>query len=157
MRKLIVKNLSLCSVPQLDASSPSVHEDIESYLDEQMEEILSSCNPEDPIPLIRLNVDITGFPLIPVQVFGAKYLGRIANPTSVLLLKRKRIMNNVNESENEVDDESQPSGFAHFDYMSSEIEKSLKSAGGLSVLNNRHMNEACSILLFLIISSISVY
>ena len=66
MRKLIVKNLSLSSVSQLDASSPSVREDIESYLDEQMEEILSSCNPEDPLPLIRVNVDITGFPLIPV-------------------------------------------------------------------------------------------
>ena len=157
MRKLIVKNLSLSSIPQLDASSPSVRDDIESYLDEQMEEILSSCNPDDPLPLIRVNVDITGFPLIPVQVFGAKYIGRIANPTSVLLLKRKRIMNTVNESSNEIESESQPSGFAHFDFMSSEIEKSLKSAGGLNILNNRHMNEACLILLFLIITSITVY
>ena len=88
---------------------------------------------------------------------GAKYIGRIANPTSVLLLKRKRIMNTSNESSNEIESESQPSGFAHFDFMSSEIEKSLKSAGGLNILNNRHMNEACSILLFLIITSITVY
>lgn len=144
MRKLVVENLCLGAFPQLDPSSPAVNSDIERVLEEKMEEILASFGPEDPLPLVRLVVDISGFPAVPHQVFGAKFVGRIANPNSLLLMKRKRITANSGETEEEASEMTdQFSGFAHFDYMAALIDRSLREQGGLKILNNQHMQEAC--------------
>lgn len=152
MRPLVVENIVLSGYPQLDPASPSITSDIEVVLEERMEEILSAFTDSTRLPLVRLIVDVSGFPAIPVQVFGAKYVGRIANPNSLLLLKRKRILANASEpGEEETTD--QFTGFAHFDFMTSLIDKSLKEMGGLKILNQRHMQEARTISeLYLILS-----
>ena len=111
-----------------------------------MEEILSAFSPNDPLPLVRLVVDISGFPSISHKVFGAKFIGRIANPDSLLLLKKKRIYTTNDSGQEVIEENSELSHMAQFDYMSTLIEKSLKEMGNLEVLNNQHMREACKSL-----------
>lgn len=146
MRKLIVESVCLPSYQELDPSSSSITNDIERVLDRKMEEVLSEFSKDDPLPLVRVNVDISGFPAIPTQVFGAKYVGRIANPSSLLLLKRKRI-SKTSMNEDEMDSYDISSGVAPFELLTSQIEKSLKEMGNLEFLNNRHLQEACSCFL----------
>lgn len=147
MRKLIVDSVCLASYRELDPSSSSIINDIERVLDKIMEDILSSFSKDDPLPLVRINVDISGFPAIPTQVFGAKYVGRIANPSSLLLLKRKRISKN-SMNEDEMDSYDISSGVAPFELLTSQIEKSLKEMGNMEFLNNRHLQEACTFCLY---------
>lgn len=42
------------------------------------------------LPLIRLHVDHTGFPAIPLQRFGQKFVGKVANPADILLFARQK-------------------------------------------------------------------
>lgn len=142
MRPLVVETVCLSAYSQLDPSSPSVAADIENVLEEKMETILTQFTEQDPLPLVRLIVDISGFPAVHHQVFGAKFVGRIANPSSLLLMKRKRVTANPDDAEASEETADAFSGFAHFDYMTALIEKSLKEMGGLKILNTQHMREA---------------
>lgn len=46
----------------------------------------STSSPE--LPLVRLRVDYTGFSTVNTQRFGARFVGRVANPNDVLLWQR---------------------------------------------------------------------
>ena len=80
MRRFVFRSIRLCSYGQLDASSPTITTDMERVLDEEMEGILREIEEgnhdttETPakLPLVRLVVDVTGFPSIPIQIYGAK-------------------------------------------------------------------------------------
>ena len=155
MRPFIFRQLSLHSFPQLDVTSPTVSSDIEALLDEEMMTILDSIPPssssssEPLLPLVRLSVDVTGFPSIPIQIYGAKYVGKIANPTSLLLLRRKRITTSAGmvgggENEHSTDmalEMEETKG--QFDVMKEYIQQSICESGGLSFLNENHLHEAC--------------
>ena len=132
MRPFFFRQLSLSSYRQLNPSSPTITSEIETLFDTEMANILGSVSSDSTLPLVRLSVDVTGFPSIPIQIYGAKYVGKIANPNT-----------GVSRSEN---DECAPEivgGKAQFDLMVSLIEHSVAEAGGLQLLNERHMREAC--------------
>ena len=152
MRRFVFRSIRLCSYGQLDASSPTITTDMERVLDEEMEGILREIEEGNPnttetpakLPLVRLVVDVTGFPSIPIQIYGAKFVGRIANPSSLLCLKRKRVGSGTHGTEGEEETAGDGlSGMAQFDMMASMVDKSLEEMGGLTILNNRHMREAC--------------
>ena len=144
MRPFFFRQLSLSSYRQLNPSSPTITSEIETLFDTEMANILGSVSSDSTLPLVRLSVDVTGFPSIPIQIYGTKYVRKIANPNSLLNLRRKRVTNTgVSRSEN---DECAPEivgGKAQFDLMVSLIEHSVAEAGGLQLLNERHMREAC--------------
>ena len=144
MRPFFFRQISLATYRQLDPTSPTITSEIETLFDNIMTDILGSLSNDSMLPLVRLSVDVTGFPSIPIQIYGAKYVGKIANPNSLLNLRRKRVTNgSALRSEN---DECAPEvvgGKAQFDTMISMIENSVAEAGGLQVLNERHMREAC--------------
>ena len=148
--------MALASFRQLDASSPSILQDIEVILEEKVEEILSTFSSNDPLPLVRLIVDISGFPAISHKVFGAKFIGKIANPDSLLLLKKKRIYTTNDSGQEVIEENSELSHMAQFDYMATMIEKSLKEMGNMELLSNQHMREACKSLSHSFIPSITV-
>lgn len=144
MRPFIFRQLSLGSYGQLDASSPTISSDMEAIFDKEMAGILESVSSEAMLPLVRLSVDITGFPSIPIQIYGAKYVGKIANPNSLLYLRRKRVITTGTSLGGS--DEAAPEivgGMVQFDMMTSLIERSVAETGGLQFLNERHMKEAC--------------
>lgn len=142
MRKFVFKSIALCNYQQLNPASPAIANDIEAVLDDEMEGILHQIQKEAKLPLVRLAVDATGFPSIPVQIYGAKFVGSIANPNSLLLFKRKHVIG-ANRGQGEEEAGELLSGMAQFDMMSTMIENSLKEIGGLTILNSRHMHEAC--------------
>ena len=144
MRPFFFRQLSLSSYRQLDPSSPTITSEIETLFDNEMASILGSMSSDSTFPLVRLSVDVTGFPSIPIQIYGAKYVGKIANPNSLLNLRRKRVTNlGASRSENEECAPEIVGGKAQFDLMVSLIEHSVAEAGGLQLLNERHMREAC--------------
>lgn len=91
MRPLLFKQISLAANSALDPAGPTVAAEIERYLDAVMTDLLSEIPAGGKLPLVRLSVDVTGFPSIPIQLFGAKFVGKIANPSSLLNLRRKRL------------------------------------------------------------------
>ena len=142
MRKFVFKSIALCNYKQLDPASPAIANDIEAVLDDEMERILHQIQNEAKLPLVRLAVDATGFPSIPVQIYGAKFVGKIANPNTLLYWRRKHVTSASREP-GEAEAGEIVSGMAQFDMMSTMIENSLKEMGGLTILSNRHMHEAC--------------
>ena len=144
MRPFIFQSCSLSDFHNLDAASPTVAEAIEKILDQQIESILSQLPNSEKLPLVRLSVDITGFPSISPPLFGAKYVGRIANPNSLLYPRRKRALTlgAGGEEEGMGIDESMSSS-AQFDMMVGFIEAFLKEQGGLKILNAMHMRDTC--------------
>lgn len=142
MRKFVFKSIALCNYKQLDPASPAIANDIEAVLDDEMEGILHQIQNEAKLPLVRLAVDATGFPSIPVQIYGAKFVGKIANPNTLLYWRRKHVTSASREP-GEAEAGEIVSGMAQFDMMSTMIENSLKEMGGLTILSNRHMHEAC--------------
>ena len=146
MRPFIFQTCSLSDFHNLDAASPTVAEAIEKTLDQQIESILSRLPNSEKLPLVRLSVDITGFPSISPPLFGAKYVGRIANPNSLLYPRRKRALTLGAGGEGEEEgigiDESMSSS-AQFDMMVGFIEAFLKEQGGLKILNAMHMRDTC--------------
>ena len=127
MRPLLFKQISLAANSALDPAGPTVAAEIERYLDAVMTDLLSEIPAGGKLPLVRLSVDVTGFPSIPIQLFGAKFVGKIANPSSLLNLRRKRLtgVSRGGEAKEETS------------------ERSVADGGGLKFLNVRHMREAC--------------
>ena len=152
MRPFIFQTCSLSDFPHLDAASPTVAEAIEKTLDQQIESILSRLPSSDKLPLVRRSVDITGFPSISPPLFGAKYVGRIANPNSLLYPRRKRALTlGAGGGEGEGGEEGMGmdeslSSSAQFEMMVGFIETFLKEQGGLKILNAMHMRDTCLFL-----------
>ena len=142
MRPLLVKQVTLAANSALDPAGPTVAADIERFLDAIMNDLLSEIPAGDKLPLVRLAVDVTGFPSIPVQLFGAKFVGKMANPASLLNLRRKRL-SGVSRGTESHEETSEGGGAAQFETMVRFIEKSVADGGGLKFLNVRHMREAC--------------
>merc|ERR1719387_2324424 len=67
-----------------------------NYLAAHVERILQRLGePEEleKLPLVRLRVDVTGLPstnALRNQVFGQKFIGRVANPEDMLILQRNK-------------------------------------------------------------------
>ena len=145
MRPFIFHSLSLSDFP-LDPSSSTVSADIEKVLDSEIESLLSNQPNKELLPLVRLSVDITGFPSISPPLFGAKYVGRIANPSSLLYPRRKRALTLTGGGEGDEEGmgmEDSMSSSAQFSMMVGFIESFLKEKGGLKILNAMHMRETC--------------
>lgn len=145
MRPFIFHSLSLSDYP-LDPSSSTVSTDIEKVLDSEIESLLSNQPNKELLPLVRLSVDITGFPSISPPLFGAKYVGRIANPSSLLYPRRKRALTLTGGGEGDEEGmgmEDSLSSSAQFSMMVGFIESFLKEKGGLKILNTMHMRETC--------------
>ena len=142
MRPLLFKQISLAANSALDPAGPTVAAEIERYLDAVMTDLLSEIPAGGKLPLVRLSVDVTGFPSIPVQLFGAKFVGKIANPSSLLNLRRKRLTG-VSRGGEAKEETSEGGGAAQFETMVRFIERSVADGGGLKFLNVRHMQEAC--------------
>ena len=142
MRRFAFRALSLLSYQQLDSSSPTIAAEIESVLDGVMSAILDELSQEKKLPLVRLSVDMTGFPAIPAQLYGAKFVGKIANPSSLLHLRRKRISSFAGKgSEGEEDMGESLTGAAQFDMMVAFIESFVRDNGGLQLLSTNHLRE----------------
>ena len=146
MRPFVFKSISLSDFPDLDASSPTVAEAIEKKLDAEVEAILAQLPKQTQYPLVRLSVDITGFQSISPQLFGAKYVKRVANPSSLLYTRRNRVLTlgsgKAEEEEGLASDDSM-SLSAQFELMTGFIESFLKENGGLKILNTKHMHDTC--------------
>lgn len=142
MRPLLFKQISLAANSALDPAGPTVAAEIERYLDAVMTDLLSEIPAGGKLPLVRLSVDVTGFPSIPIQLFGAKFVGKIANPSSLLNLRRKRLTG-VSRGGEAKEETSEGGGAAQFETMVRFIERSVADGGGLKFLNVRHMREAC--------------
>lgn len=62
---------------------PTCDADIWTYLTEQVEEMIRQ-SPGEMLPLIRLKVEHTGYPILANARFGQQFAGRVANPDSIL-------------------------------------------------------------------------
>ena len=142
MRPLLFKQITLAANSALDPAGPTVAAEIERYLDSVMTDLLSVIPAGNKLPLVRLSVDVTGFPSIPVQLFGAKFVGKIANPSSLLNLRRKRL-SGVSRGGETNEEAGEGGGAAQFETMVRFIERSVADGGGLKFLNVKHMREAC--------------
>ena len=142
MRPLLFKQITLAANSALDPASPTITAEIERFLDAIMTDLLSEIPAGKKLPLVRLSVDVTGFPSIPVQLFGAKFVGKIANPASLLNLRRKRLTG-VSRGGETTEEGSEGGNLAQFETMVRFIERSVADDGGLKFLNVRHMREAC--------------
>lgn len=141
MRRFVFKSLSLLDYRQLDVASPTIAAEIEGVLDDVMNAILDEFSQEKKLPLVRLSVDATGFPPIPVQLYGSKFVRKIANPSSLLHLRRKRISSFAGTGDKEEDAGESLTGAAQFDMMVAFIESSVRETGGLQLLNTNHLRE----------------
>ena len=142
MRRFVFKSLSLLDYQQLDVASPTIAAEIEGVLDDVMNVILDEFSQEKKLPLVRLSVDATGFPPIPVQLYGSKFVRKIANPSSLLHLRRKRISSFAGTGDKEEEDAGESlTGAAQFDMMVAFIESSVRETGGLQLLNTNHLRE----------------
>ncbi len=82
---------------EIDADQRNVRAAVETFLSEKVEDIIDQnskkyVGDEAPVlPLIRLKIDHTDFQHVSLQNqrFGAKFVDRVANPTSLLLFRRK--------------------------------------------------------------------
>jgi len=99
VRPFLLKEVAL--IDHLDPMSSDLHEEIEKFLSETVQEMLHKHEEEmedeedekrkNMLPLVRLKVDHTDFNRLAVQTqrFGAQFLGKLANPSSVLIFRRK--------------------------------------------------------------------
>ena len=141
MRRFVFKSLSLLDYQQLDVASPTIAAEIEGVLDDVMNVILDEFSQEKKLPLVRLSVDATGFPPIPVQLYGSKFVRKIANPSSLLHLRRKRISSFAGTGDKEEDAGESLTGEAQFDMMVAFIVSSVRETGGLQLLNTYLLRE----------------
>ena len=94
-------------------------------------------------------IDITGFQSISPQLFGAKYVKRVANPSSLLYTRRNRVLtlgSGKAEEEDGLAIDDSMSLSAQFELMTGFIESFLKENGGLKILNTKHMHDTCLFL-----------
>ena len=65
---------------------------VENFLVQKVEEMIAKAKEENPKkkPLVRVRVDYTGFEKLSAQRFGQHFVGKVANPSEVLLLSKKK-------------------------------------------------------------------
>jgi double-strand break repair protein MRE11 len=108
IRPFLFRDVSLQRVDNLKAHDPNIEEKIKSYLarivyemiDEAKDlvtDVLSSRVAElrnhvkDPAQiLIRMRVDPGSLPTINQQRFGSQFVGRVANPSEILMFSRRK-------------------------------------------------------------------
>jgi len=98
VRPFVMGDVAL-SAEELD---PTDTAQITDFLAKRVEDLLQQAsedwpklNPAMPtLPLVRLRVDLAGdFPAISSQRFGQRFVGKVANPTDILLFQKKRKVN----------------------------------------------------------------
>lgn len=101
----MLKDIKLSEQENLDPEDPDVLETMDEILSQEVEGMIETLRKEwmkqpwrreqdreedFPLPLIRIRVDHTGFPKLNIQRFGAKFVGRVANPEDLLLHHKQR-------------------------------------------------------------------
>ena len=92
-RPFMFKNIKFNRIPDLDPDDPS---GVEDYLHSEIEQAIEDAENEREVPvetlklpLVRLKVDYTGFSTINTQRFGQKYVGRVANPSDLIVFHKE--------------------------------------------------------------------
>lgn len=105
VRPFLYEDISLAN-SGIDPTGHKVEEKVNKYLQTKVSEMIDNARSfiksgdnvddrnftiKEPMKvLIRLRVDYEGFPLINPQRFGAQFVGKVANPSEILLLTKKK-------------------------------------------------------------------
>ncbi|KAK8809559.1 hypothetical protein WA158_000502 [Blastocystis sp. Blastoise] len=101
------------------------------------------------LPLIRLMVNFDPYIPISVQIYGAKYTGKVANPsTLVSICRHKERESHNSRGTNTSSEETISKPFiedeATYNTMSSLVNKYIQTYGGLSILSSSKLDKAMS-------------
>ena len=93
VRPFVMDDVSLADAGgDVDINS---EEDVIEFLANQVNDLIERAKADfpksDAIPLIRLRVDCTGGVRCHPGRFGQQFVGRVANPTEILLFKKRRV------------------------------------------------------------------
>lgn len=89
-----MKEISLVDSPQLDHRNPDIENILIKYLQQQVQDLLKSSeimNKSNKLPLVRLTVNQNDFPSIRNIRFAQLFLKLVANPSSILKFRKKRV------------------------------------------------------------------
>ncbi|CAM9132136.1 unnamed protein product, partial [Chrysoparadoxa australica] len=107
VRDFVMKAISLSDIPDLEPGSPDVQAEVGKHLETKMQEMLEDAKQlalqkpgeiegqgfklVDPDkPLLRLRVEHSDFPVLNAYKFGHNFIGKVANPSSLLLFHKQR-------------------------------------------------------------------
>jgi double-strand break repair protein MRE11 len=98
VRPFMIDSITLSEEEGLDAND---NEAVARRLEEKVKGLIVAANAQQTttppmIPLIRLKVDHTGFDTVNVQRFGQRFVGKVANPSEILLFSRRRTATSAN-------------------------------------------------------------
>lgn len=91
-----MKEISLVDTPQLDHRNPDIENILIKYLQQQVQDLLKSSeimnkSNSNKLPLVRLTVNQNDFPSIRNIRFAQLFLKLVANPSSILKFRKKRV------------------------------------------------------------------
>lgn len=89
-----MKEISLVDTPQLDHRNPDIENILIKYLQQQVQDLLKSSEimiNSNKLPLVRLTVNQNDFPSIRNIRFAQLFLKLVANPSSILKFRKKRV------------------------------------------------------------------
>eukprot|EP01090_Pellita_catalonica_P020412 TRINITY_DN728_c0_g1_i6.p2 TRINITY_DN728_c0_g1~~TRINITY_DN728_c0_g1_i6.p2 ORF type:complete len:388 (+),score=97.58 TRINITY_DN728_c0_g1_i6:46-1209(+) len=91
VRPFVIDDVSLEDAEIDSSNEEAVVTFLRAKVDEMIRLAMAGVGPRTPKePLIRLRVDYTGFKSVNPQRFGQAYVGKVANPSTILLFRRKR-------------------------------------------------------------------
>nr|CCA22579.1 doublestrand break repair protein putative [Albugo laibachii Nc14] len=99
VRPFRIGEIILSEERDLDPNNPDVMQHIQVTLEDRVSELITqaqeiaisnNADHKHKEVLVRLRVEHSGFPVLHNQRFGAKFVGKVANPNDILLFFRRR-------------------------------------------------------------------